>query len=315
MESRRPICLSCPQSNKRGLEETPCTPAPWVMVRKPTSSHDLIARGVKPRTVIHDDDSARALGYRAGIVGGHTLAALTWAAIPASLGQDWYQGGVYSVRNKNVSYEGEVRAVWESIAPDAGDSRKIAFHIENRAGDTSTYGWAATAEPGREFLTPWQRNPSPRGIVGEDVSPDVVVGASHTPFELVVHPENVMERDQHAWYRIASPFGGPLLSPLDIASVFYHGRRLRPVSADSSVGGPVRASMDAGTDLAVYEPVFLDRAYVIGAKVVAKWQTAKTAFSSTEYTFTDKETGSLVAVSRNYSAYMIPKVAPIAATA
>ena len=288
---------------------------PWVMVRKPVSSHDGIAQGLKPRTVIHDDDAARALGLKAGIVGGLTLMSVTAGAIPASLGASWYEGGIYSVRHKKVSYEGEVRVVWETLPPDPTDNRKISFHLENRDGETTTYGWAAAVDHGKTFLAPWERSPQPRTIVGEDASPDVIVGATRKPFEIIVRAADVMERDPHWWYRVASPFGDPLWSPLDIASVFYHGRRINPAFVEPEGDAPVRAAMDAGTDLVVREPVFLDRTYIIDTKVADKWQTGKTAFMSLEYTFTDKKTGQLVAISRNYSAFMHRKLVPVAATA
>jgi hypothetical protein len=285
----------------------------WVMVQKPVSSHDRIAQGLKPRTVIHDDDAARALGLKAGIVGGLSLMSVTTGAIPASLGHSWYEGGVYSVRHRKVSYEGDVRVVWQALAPDPGYAKKIAFHLENRNGETSTYGWAAAVGNSKNIIAPWERGPQPRSIVGQDASPDVIVGATRKPFEIVVRPEDVMERDQNWWYRIASPFGEPVWSPLDIASIFYHGRRINPTFVEPEGDAPVRAVMDAGTDLIVLEPVFLKRTYVIDTRVADKWQTEKTAFMSLEYTFTDKETGRLVAISRNYSAFMHRNSTPIAA--
>ena len=72
--------------------------------------------------------------------------------------------------------------------------------------------------------------------------------------------------------------------------------------------------MDAGTDLVVYEPLFLDRNYVIDTRTADKWQTEQTAFTSTEYTFTDKKSGRLVAISRNYGARMIRNPEPVAPT-
>lgn len=288
---------------------------PWVMVHKPVSSHDRIAQGLKPRTVIHDDDSARALGLKAGIVGGLTLTSVTTGAIPASLAQHWFEGGVYSVRHKKVSYEGEVRVIWQHVAPDAADSQKIAFHLENHDGETSTFGWAAAVSPGQTIVAPWERSPQPQTIIGADAAPEVAVGATRKPFEMVVHREHIIERDPHWWYRVASPFGDPVLSPLDIASVFYHGRRINPAFVEPEGDAPVRAAMDAGTDLVVREPVFLGRTYIIDTRVADKWQTAKTAFMSLEYTFTDKMTGRLVAISRNYSAFMVRKPVPLAATA
>jgi hypothetical protein len=143
----------------------------------------------------------------------------------------------------------------------------------------------------------------------------VVVGATRKPFEMSVRPDDVMERDQHLWYRVASPFGGPVLSPYDIAAVFYHGRRINPAFVEPEGDAPVRPVMDAGTDLVVYEPVFLDRSYIIDTRVADKWQTEKTAFMSLEYSFRDKDSGRLAAVTRNYSAFVVRKPVPVAATA
>lgn len=287
---------------------------PWVMVRKPPSSKETIAKGVKPRTLIHDDDAARALGFKAGIVGGLTLMSVTTGAIPAGLGHRWFEGGAYSVRHRNVSYEGEVRVVWDVVPGEPSDSRRIAFHLENRLGETSTHGWAATVEPGRQLVAPWQGNQTPGTVIGDDASPEVVIGMTRDPFEIIVHREDVMEKDQQWWYHIASPFGDPILSPLDIASVFYHGRRINPAFVETKGPARVSAGMDAGTDLVVYEPLFLDRNYLIDTRTADKWQTEKTAFSSTEYAFTDKESGRLVAISRNYGARMIGNSVPVAPT-
>ncbi|HJN51709.1 MAG: hypothetical protein QGI68_15145 [Pseudomonadales bacterium] len=282
---------------------------PWVMVRKPPSSKETIARGVKPRTLIHDDDAARALGFKSGIVGGLTLMSVTTGAIPAGLGHRWFEGGAYSVRHRNVSYEGEVRVIWDMVPGELSDYRRITFHLENRRGETSTHGWAATAEPGGQLVAPWE---TPRTVIGNDASPDVVIGTTRDPFEIIVRREDVMEKDQQWWYHIASPFGDPILSPLDIASVFYHGRRINPAFVEPKGPVQVSAGMDAGTDLVVYEPLFLDRNYVIETRTADKWQTKKTVFTSTEYAFTDKKSGRLVAISRNYGARMIGNPVPVA---
>jgi hypothetical protein len=128
----------------------------------------------------------------------------------------------------------------------------------------------------------------------------------------VVHPQDVsnlfpIENDQNWWYSIASPWGNPVLSPRDIASVFYHGRRINPAFVETGGNEPVRPGMDAGTDMVVYEPAFLDRVYAIDTRVADKWQTEKTAFTSTEYSLTDKITGRLVAVVRKYGALILKR--------
>jgi hypothetical protein len=72
--------------------------------------------------------------------------------------------------------------------------------------------------------------------------------------------------------------------------------------------------MDAGTDLLVYEPVFLDRTYVVRSKVCDKWQTEKNVFSITEYTYEDRETGRLVATVRTSGATPLRDLLPATET-
>lgn len=282
---------------------------PWVMVHKPPSSKERIAEGVQPRTLIHDDDAARARGYKEGIVGGLSLLSVTTGAIAASLGQRWYEGGTYSVRHRNVSYQGEVRVVWELVTPDPPDDRKVTFHIENKEGETSTYGWASTVEPGQKTVPPWERSSVPHKSVGDDAAPEMVVGTARPSYEIIVHPENVMEKQENWWYRVASPWGDPVLSPFDIVAAFYHGRRINPASVEGTASTRLVSGMDAGTDLMVHEPVFLNRTYIIRTEVADKWQTAQTVFFSNQSTYEDKETGRLVATMRRYSAHIIRDLA------
>ena len=85
---------------------------PWVKVHKPPSSRERIEQGIPPVTRIHDDDAARELGFREGIVGGLTLLSVTTSALDASFSHTWYEGGTYSVRHRSPTYEGEVNVVW-----------------------------------------------------------------------------------------------------------------------------------------------------------------------------------------------------------
>ncbi len=288
---------------------------PWVMVHKPVDSRERAAEdGLPPVTRIHDDDTARALGFQAGIVGGLTLLSVTTGAIAASLGQRWYEGGVLSVRHRNVTYEGEVRVVWDQAPAESGEERRIAFYLERRDGSTSTYGWAAAAAPGVRPVAPWEKNPVSHQSAGQDAVPEMTVGHKSTPFQMTVRREDAVKRldeinENNWWHRFASPWGGPVLTPFDIAFALYQGRT-RDGLIGASRSSRLRTSMDAGTDLVVYQPMFLERPYVMTPTLCAKWQTNRTFFFDTEYTYDDVSTGKRVAIMRAHSAHLLRDLAP-----
>lgn len=285
---------------------------PWVKVHKPPSSSERVRQGVAPVTMIHDDDAAQALGFREGIVGGLTLVSVTTGAIAASFGHTWYEGGIYSVRHRNPVYEGDVRVIWEESQPDPVDAKKIDFYLEDWENNTSTHGWASVARSGTKLVPPWERNPVKHTSIGEDALPEMKVGSPRSPFEAIVKRQDAIERldritDFNWWHRIASPWGDPILTPFDIAYMLYQG--LREAPAGPARSPRLRTPMDAGTDMVVYRPLYVDHTYVMKPVLCDKWQTAKSVFFCTEYNYEDEKT-ELVAVMRSYSAHLISDLAP-----
>lgn len=140
----------------------------------------------------------------------------------------------------------------------------------------------------------------------------MVVGQSRKPFEARVTLEEAVKRlddiqNQIWWYRYGSPWGGPILTAFDVCFMLYQGK---PQLRTNILRSPrLRTSMDAGTDLAVYQPLFIDRTYLMKARLVDKWQTEKTVFFVTEYIYEDDK-GMTVAMMRAYSAHLIRALAP-----
>lgn len=132
---------------------------PWVFARKPEETSERADKDMPPVTLIHDNESARALGFKGGFVGGLTLLSIAGCAIDAGIGHVWFEGGTLSVRNRAPVYECDVRACWEETRPLAGESRRLNFHLVDREGNESTHGWAALPLPGGPTILPWRRNP------------------------------------------------------------------------------------------------------------------------------------------------------------
>lgn len=286
----------------------------WVRVKKPPPSTTRTAQNLPAVTLIHDDDVAQALGYKAGFVGGLTLVGVTVGAIDASFGHLWYENGIYSVRHKTPVYEGEVRVIWEEALPDPEDERKITFWLEDREGVRSTPGWAAVGKPGKKPIPPWQRHPSQTTEpVADDVVPEMRVGSHRPTFEARVPREEAIKRlneldNQNWWYRVASPWGDPIISPTEIGLTIYQGLRQHPPGEIRP--SRLRTPMDAGMDLVTYQPLFTDRAYRVKSWLCEKWQTERSLFFCYEYSFAD-DSGNNVAVMRCYSAHLIQDLKPV----
>ena len=285
---------------------------PWVFARKPEETSEREDKDMPPVTLIHDNESARALGFKGGFVGGLNLLSIAGSAIDAGMGHVWFQGGTLSVRNRAPVYECDVQTCWEETAPLAGESRRLNFHLVDREGQQSTHGWAALPESGARTVLPWKRDPVKHKSVGEDVLPEMKVGQSRTPFEAKVTLKDAVARLDAIqnfiwWYRYGSPWGMPILTAFDICYMLYQGK---PQLRTNILRSPrLLTSMDAGTDMAVFEPLFIDRVYLMKARLAEKWQTDKTVFFVTEYAYEDDK-GALVALMRAYSAHLIRALAP-----
>lgn len=289
---------------------------PWITLSHPGGSQESIKKGsLAPSTMVHDDDAARALGFKEGIIGGLTLFSVTGGSIAASLGHTWFEGGVCSVKHKGVTYAGDVRVKWELVTPDFNDSRKIVYHLEDRDGNTAAHGWASLPKPGMKSIPPWERNPEVHKSVGVDIVPEFKVGTVSPPLKVIVHREDAIKNldkisDYNWWYRIASPWGDPILTPYETAYMLY--QKLKTSLFIGAATSPrFHTPMDAGKDMVFFQPLFLERTYTMKAKLIDKWQSGKTVFWCHEYSYED-ENGKLVALMHANSAHMIKDLKPLA---
>ena len=247
----------------------------WVRVQKPPVPI--------PGTLVHNDQPAQELGFSSGLVGGPTLAAVTIPALEASFSHHWYESGVYSVRFARPAYDGEeVRVVWEDSEPGQGEQRRIDFRVEKRDGERVTFGWAALGEPGQKLTPPWESTPAPAAEPAEDLMPYLHVGDTQPPFECrpsedprswVVSRLDMID-DRNLWYRVASPWGAPILTPVRISELTrqYAGPLIQLTRLK------MRTIMDAGFDVVVYSPVFIDGTYRVQSWLCDKGQSERSVF-------------------------------------
>lgn len=252
---------------------------PWIEMPKTPESTEREGPVV---TLMHDDAVTRELGFAGGFVGGPNLEGVMAAAIPASFGHLWYEGGVHSARIFKPVYAGEeVRVVWAEVEPDPGDKRKIQYWLEKKDGERAAAGWAAVGDIDK-LVAPWERSPA-GAEPADDVLPSTQVGDKLPPRNQIISRGDmfmgVLDRiqDTNWWYRIASPWGDPLLPPYLFGSMV-----LRYTVESSLERGQTDDTrllwMYAGLDVIVYRPVFIDHTYRLEGRVCEKGRSARSVF-------------------------------------
>ncbi len=268
---------------------------PWIKMPKTRESSER-PEGMPLTTLMHDDAAARALGFRGGFVGGPHLEGVMAAAIPASFGHLWYESGAHNFRVFNPVYNGEeVRVGWEESTPDPGDKRKITYWLEKKNGERAAAGWAALGDPGVKLTPPWERKPS-RGVEpASDILPHQPLGSKMPPRDMCYAKEELTRgfrisesiQDSNWWYRIASPYGKPLLSPYSFGGLVLRYQTMTGrLHGENDDTPPLW--MYAGVDLVVYHPVFADDTYRMESQVVEKGSSARSQFFVEECSIDDK---------------------------
>lgn len=168
-------------------------------------------------------------------------------AIFASFRHEWYENGTYSVRYVRPVYAGdEIRVVWEEVEPDFGDSRKISFGLEKRDGEQTTFGWAALGEDGTKLTPPWERGSFSPAEPADNLAPELHFGDKQPPFEVCLSKENQTNRldkvcELDWWFRIASPWGAPIIHLGELGTTALTGAQLRTVTRSSRM--PTRLTL------------------------------------------------------------------------
>jgi hypothetical protein len=154
---------------------------------------EIAERHVKARNTsahsenkIHDDTTARTLGFRGGLVPGITVYAYLTFPVVQALGEDWLARGTASVRFGSPIYEGEDVALRTVDAPGGG-LQVTAFNPAGQSCAVMTAGIATSDPPAWPAAPPSfaplppdsERPPATRDVLDRVTtlgSPEIVVG-------------------------------------------------------------------------------------------------------------------------------------------
>ena len=113
---------------------------------------------------IHEDDLARAMGFRGGLVPGVTVYAWMTHPVVDALGPAWLERGTFSVRFAKPVYFGEEAIVGASVAARTEETVTLQTRVVNGHGDvcaTATMGLPLGPTPAPPDVAAYPAAPLP----------------------------------------------------------------------------------------------------------------------------------------------------------
>ena len=237
----------------------------------------LVNTAAEQKGSIHDDDEARKLGFRGGFVPGSVVGQSSFPAIVDAFGKAWFEGGWYSMTFVSPVYiDDEVH----EVAQRSGD--ELAFQVVDRAGRLCCNGRAGLGTD-----VPWDVSPD-LAHGAEGVLPGIEAGFEYLPHTFTPERELCLGTvnsagDESPWYREASPWGAPIVPMEYLQVVALHLMREPHQPRLARLQGVHGPGMWAQHELAVREPLFLDREYTVREKVADKGRSGRAVFLTYEF--------------------------------
>ncbi len=239
---------------------------------------------------IHDDETARGMGFRGGFVPGSTVGQAAMPAIVAHFDQQWMEGGWYTFKFVRPVYvDEEVREV--ASAPLADGT--LPLRVEARDGRLCCDGSA-----GLGATTPWDASQDGTRSA-EEVFPAMTIGEASEPSELHVASDEVAAMiaaagDRTPWYESESPWGDAVIPPERLMNAALNAVR-DEIRTDDSVRNP---GMWAEHSIVMEQPVFAGRDYTLTEHLADKGLSGRTAYVDFQFEVAD-ESGARCATGRH----------------
>ncbi|MGE0601012.1 MAG: hypothetical protein AB7J35_16165 [Dehalococcoidia bacterium] len=237
----------------------------------------LVNTAAEQKGSIHDDAEARRLGFRGGFVPGSVVGQSAFPAIVEAFGKEWFEGGWYSLTFVSPVYiDDEVHEVAQRT------SDGIAVQVVDRFGRLCCNGRA-----GLGANVPWDESQD-LAHGAEGVLPGIERGFAWLPHDFTPARDLCLGTvnsagDETAWYRDASPWGGPIVPPEYLQVVALHLMREPHQPKKAPLQGVHGPGMWAQHDLALSEPIFQDRSYRVLEQVADKGRSGRTVFLTYEF--------------------------------
>ena len=194
---------------------------------------------------IHSDAEAQRFGYRAALVPGVTLYAYLTQLVVPFFGAEWLTRGSATLRLLRPVYEGETVVCNAALREEEGGT-VLDLACAREDGTVCADGSAWLHDGGEDLLA--DALPLPETAPPEPLPPltpaTVPLGVPLVPIDTAVSAEHARAyadetADPSRWWRVDSPFGGPLLPPGMLA-----GRQARLLRANFSFGPSIHTASE-----------------------------------------------------------------------
>jgi hypothetical protein len=188
---------------------------------------------------IHEDATAERLGFRGGTVAGSIHLELFPPLLIEAFGPRWFERGTLSVYFRNATTDRELVRAFVDVPPAGEGDAQVAVRIEREDGLLVGDGTASVGEPDdRTALGQRDLQAFPPGELRilEGIEPGHSLGEHEGCVAAARQRERLpVVTEPLDWYREASPWGGPVLTPASEVALLYDGPVLglagRPASA------------------------------------------------------------------------------------
>jgi hypothetical protein len=227
---------------------------------------------------IHDDATAQTLGFRGGTVAGNIHFEMLAPLLLEVFGPRWFERGTLSIDFKYATVDlEEVRGVLDAPLEGAADMQ-VNVLIERPEDVVVGVGTASVGDCVEQ--TCLAQKELGKYDAGDYSILERVLPGEEFPIQEVTVPARAMKDRMRVmteplpWYAGDSPWGGPIASPTVAVPVmatayrpYLEERGVRAVGLYSAI--EVRH---------VDGPIFVDRPYLNGGRVLARGQSPKTEY-------------------------------------
>jgi hypothetical protein len=244
------------------------------------------------RGSIHNDAVATKLGFRGGTVAGIIHHEQFAPLMLEAFGQRWFETGGISLYYTQASTDTEPVQAFAELPPAGATDAQVNVWMQHQTGFKVLEGTASIGRPAQPSHLRQRyaarRDPGKPTILA-GVEPGLQMEAATVRMTTAEQESRrTVITEPLDWYWGASPWGGPICTPVTMFRLLNAGLRRRWAGAAVGLYGAIEINVRRG-------PLFVEHDYVVQGRILAIGETPKSEYLWWESQLRDAATGAEVA--------------------